>query len=70
MGVLTTIMELGERGIIRRVGGSREVGWLAGWLAGREGKEGEGRGREEESWGGEMLRGDVEGWIVARLWGE
>lgn len=34
MEVLTIIMELGERGIIRRVGGSREVGWLVGWLAG------------------------------------
>lgn len=61
MEVLTIIMDLGERGIIRRVGGSREVGWLAGWLAGREGKEGEGR---------ELGRGDVEGWIVARLLGE
>lgn len=58
MEVLTTIMELGERGIIRRVGGSREVGWLVG------------RGRKEESWGGEMLRGDVEAWIAAHLWGE
>lgn len=58
MEVLTTIMERGARGIIRRVGGSREVDWLVG------------RGRKEESWGGEMLRGDVEGWIVARLWGE
>lgn len=50
MGVLTIIMDLGERGIIRRVGGSRELGWLAGWVAGREGKEGR-----------ELGRGDVEG---------
>lgn len=47
MEVLTIIMELGERGIIRRVGGSREVRWLVG------------RGRKEESWGGEMLRGGL-----------
>lgn len=43
MEVLTIIMDLGERGIIRRVGGSREVGWLGGWLVGRGRKAKEGR---------------------------
>lgn len=54
MEVLTITMELGERGTIRRVGGSREVGWLVG------------RGRKEESWGGEMLRGG----LLTVFWGE